>query len=297
MAKTNIGKVRPTPRGAYISSVEYKKLDIVTNNGSSYIALRDNVGVSLNNEEYWLCIAEKGVDGKDGTNGTDGKDATINGVATIEIRGGQNVTVKQEGSTLIIDYDDSKIKADIKTIQDSYITKAVEDLENYYKKSETYTQEEINQRISSIPKFAIEVVDELPTKDISSITIYLLKTGEEEQNLYTEYIYTERWEKLGTQTVDLTNYVKNMDVPTSEKSGPIKTANGLFVDSKAVVYANIMDYTTYKNVGKYFFISKGTLENVITGKELVNKTYVDEIVGNINTALAEILGEEEETNE
>ena len=39
------------------------------------------------------------------------------------------------------------------------------------------------------------------------------------------------------------------------------------------------------------FISKGTLENVITGKELVNKTYVDDLVGDINSALDSINGE------
>lgn len=33
------------------------------------------------------------------------------------------------------------------------------------------------------------------------------------------------------------------------------------------------------------FVGRGTLENVITGKELVNKTYVDNIVGSIDTVL------------
>ena len=89
----------------------------------------------------------------------------------------------------------------------SYITKTIEDLTNYYKKSETYTQEEINQKISAIPKFKVEVVNTLPISNISSDTIYLKTISGESPNLYEEYIYVNnQWEKLGTQTVDLTNY-------------------------------------------------------------------------------------------
>lgn len=71
--------------------------------------------------------------------------------------------------------------------------------------------------ISSIPKFAIEVVNSLPTTDISTTTVYLLaNSSSESQNLYDEYIYvSDKWEKLGTQTVDLSGYV-----PTS------RTING-----------------------------------------------------------------------
>lgn len=88
-----------------------------------------------------------------------------------------------------------------------FITKVVSDLQNYYTKSETYTQEEINQRISAIPKFSIKVVTELPTTDISETTVYLVASGSETQNLYVEYIYiNDTWEKLGEQTIDLSNY-------------------------------------------------------------------------------------------
>lgn len=88
-----------------------------------------------------------------------------------------------------------------------FINKTVNDLVNYYKKSETYTQEEVNNLIGAIPKFGIEVVDELPTSNISPTTVYLLTTGQEESNLYTEYIYVNNTlEKLGEQKVDLTGY-------------------------------------------------------------------------------------------
>lgn len=96
-----------------------------------------------------------------------------------------------------------------------FITKAVSDLENYYTKSLSYTREEINQLISAIPKFNVLPVDVLPISNISATTIYLLKTSETETgNLYTEYIYVNsKWEKLGTQTLDLSGYALKTDIP------------------------------------------------------------------------------------
>ncbi len=86
------------------------------------------------------------------------------------------------------------------------ITKAVQDLEHYYRKSETYSREEIDRKITSIPKFTIRVVSALPETDISETAIYLLPGGDT-GNLYTEYLYANgSWEILGSQQVDLTGY-------------------------------------------------------------------------------------------
>ena len=94
----------------------------------------------------------------------------------------------------------------------------VDDFVNYYKKSETYTQAEVNALVSAIPKFKIKVVSSLPVSDISTTTIYLLTvSGASSPNLYDEYIYANQgteqqpvyvWEKLGTQTVDFNGYVQ-----------------------------------------------------------------------------------------
>lgn len=87
------------------------------------------------------------------------------------------------------------------------------DLTNYYTKSETYTQDEIDQMISTIPKFSIAVVDALPTTDISDTTVYLVKSAEETGNLYTEYIHVgDTWEMLGTQKTDLSGYYTSAQV-------------------------------------------------------------------------------------
>lgn len=113
---------------------------------------------------------------------------------------------------------DTKIPANTSDLSNDsgFITKAVGDLTNYYLKSETYSQEQINQLINIIPKFSIQPVDSLPTTDISATTVYLLKSGNEVDNLYIEYIYVNgTWEYLGRQTVDLSGYALNTDIPTN----------------------------------------------------------------------------------
>lgn len=78
--------------------------------------------------------------------------------------------------------------------------------------------QEITENINSgstTPKFNIKVVDELPTTNISKTTIYLLRTGDEEDNMYSEYIYVnDDWELLGTQKLDLSNYYNKQEIDT-----------------------------------------------------------------------------------
>ena len=87
----------------------------------------------------------------------------------------------------------------------SFITKATAALENYYLKTETYSQEEINRKISAIETLSFEVVSALPDHDIKTNKIYLLSLEKQgEQNKYGEYIYVEEtWEQIGTLTSDL----------------------------------------------------------------------------------------------
>ena len=82
-----------------------------------------------------------------------------------------------------------------------FVTKNTDGLENYYKKEETYSKDEVNSLISMIPKFQIKVVQSLPTKNISTTTLYLVKTNESGTDIFTEYIYVDnKWEKLGNQS-------------------------------------------------------------------------------------------------
>lgn len=101
-------------------------------------------------------------------------------------------------------------------------------LKNYYLKSETYTQQEINELISLIPKFSIQVVSSLPASNISATSIYLVPSGDG-NNLYTEYIYTNnKWELLGSQSVDLTGYATEEFVETAIENQEKEEVNATY---------------------------------------------------------------------
>ena len=69
------------------------------------------------------------------------------------------------------------------------------------------------------------VVTQLPTTDIKTNKIYLVKDSTTEGDLYQEYLYVDgKWEKVGThkQEVDLTDYAKKSEALKSVES----TLNG-----------------------------------------------------------------------
>lgn len=90
---------------------------------------------------------------------------------------------------------------------------------------------------------------------------------------------------LETQKVDLTNYVTNTDYATSTVAGVMKVSNGVVVGGTGSVSCSPRTYADYSGLSSSYFISKGTLENVIAGKDLTTKSYVDSLVGNLETIL------------
>ena len=90
-------------------------------------------------------------------------------------------------------------------------------LVNYYLKSETYTKAEVQTLIDAIKQFTYEVVQTLPTASASTVgKIYLVPNADPQaQNVKDEYITlttteeqttTYSWEKIGSTTIDLSNY-------------------------------------------------------------------------------------------
>ena len=66
----NLGKVALTPRGAYNANTAYERLDIISNNGSSYLVLQSVTGVEPPNETYYMLLASKGNTGSSGASPT-----------------------------------------------------------------------------------------------------------------------------------------------------------------------------------------------------------------------------------
>lgn len=108
------------------------------------------------------------------------------------------------------------VKVSDLTNDSGFITNTVNNLTNYYLKSETYTQAEVDALISAILTLNILVVQTLPTQDISTTTIYLVpKQTPETQDIYDEYIYVNNaWEHIGTTEIDLSNYYTKSEINT-----------------------------------------------------------------------------------
>ena len=149
----------------------------------------------------------KGDTGAKGDNGIDGLNG-IDGYTPIK------------GTDYWTENDKNEIFAEIDN-------KINEDLVDYYTKEQTYNKEEVDNKISAIPKFDKKVVTTLPTINISETTVYLVPSGSDSNDMYREYIYVEgKWELIGIQKSDLSNiYTKTeIDSMLEERDAKITTA-------------------------------------------------------------------------
>lgn len=161
--------------------------------------------------------------------------------------------------------------------------------------SDVANKKYVDDLISALSLVSFLVVQTLPQTGESNIIYLVPKSTAQTNNYYDEYIYTNNaWEKIGDTEIDLTNYVQNTDYATSSKGGVIKfnsTDSGFNVSGSGLLYAQYVDYNTYLGKTNNYNIAKGTLENVITGKDLTTKAYVDGLVGDISNAIDLINGE------
>ena len=167
-----------------------------------------------------------------------------------------------------------------------FIDNTVNNLINYYKKSETYTKTEIDQKLSA--KWDSKFVDELPTEDISTTTIYFLKRKKEqgttqyESDVYDEYIYSGTWELIGNTYVDLTDYYRKSEVEE-------------VIDNKVLVETNnrILSENEIKNnienVNNYAKSIENNLNSEISTRQnndLVHDTKINEVENNLNSEIS-----------
>jgi hypothetical protein len=136
----------------------------------------------------------------------------------------KTITYPEESSKLasekyvegLIEVVENKIPTKISQLTDDsdFIKNTVDNLINYYKKTETYTKDEINTLINNISTMTMEVVASLPTSNISTTTIYLVKDSSyNANNIYNEYLYiNNNWELVGNTNMDLSNYIRKDEV-------------------------------------------------------------------------------------
>lgn len=113
------------------------------------------------------------------------------------------------------------------------------DLTKYAIKTEV--TQEIAQAVSGISGFDAQVVAELPTTGKKGILYLLANSSGEDQNTYDEYLWlTDKYEKLGTRSIDLSAYAKKSELPTkvsqlTNDSGFQTSAQvGAIVDGKII---------------------------------------------------------------
>lgn len=92
-----------------------------------------------------------------------------------------------------------------------FITKSVDDLTNYYLKSETYTKDEVASLIGAIHQFHYEIyASTSEVTDPQGNVLYLIGPTGTGSDKYEEYVYDSTqhtpWIKIGDTSIDLTNY-------------------------------------------------------------------------------------------
>lgn len=146
--------------------------------------------------------------GKQGDTGAEGKPGRngINGYSPVK---GQDYFTDDE-----IDEITQNAAAQSADMVTNNINEKIEDdLSNYYPKTETYNKTEIDNKISTIPKYKHIVVDQLPTTNISTEAVYLVPSTSDTDDMYREYIYINgKWELIGIQKTDLSNFYNKTEI-------------------------------------------------------------------------------------
>lgn len=180
---------------------------------------------------------------------TDTVDVIVSGI-------GQDIDKKQDEITENnkLDYsllDNAPTKVSDFENDSEFITNTVGNLVNYYKKSETYTQQEINNLIAAVESFKIKVVDELPETDIDTHAIYFAPKNPRAviKDSYNSYVYIDgAWELIGSTDIDLDNYF------TKDETYSQNEVN-------AIIAEKTQDVSKYKTIDLYINGETGSDDN------------------------------------
>ena len=147
---------------------------------------------------------------------------------------------------------DAKISGGVITLGANTITP----LTSHQSLSNYYTKGKVDELINNLKAGLVNVVESLPTTGEKGI-LYLVKTGSESENVYTEYIYVnEAWEKLGTQKLDLSGYLTKTDAANTYlgKTAAAASANKLNTNAgsatQPVYFSNGVPVATTYTLGK-----------------------------------------------
>ena len=234
-----------------------------------------------------------------------------NKVITAALNGKQNILAAGTGVTIdTTDPANPEISANVDytnlinkptklsdfTNDQGFIDNTVNNLTNYYLKTETYTQSEVNDLISNLASLSVEIVETLPTEDISTTTIYLVNVPGTTN--YAQWMYINNtWSNIGNTSVDLTNYYTKGQADTLLDAKVDKVlGKGLSTNDFTNAYKDMLDNYTVDSVldsSSTKPIQNGTVTNALNTKQPktlsapivvggVTSTTVEGTLGNLN---------------
>ena len=170
------------------------------------------------------------------------------------------------------------------------------DLNNYYTKSQTYTQAEVNALINAISTLDIQVVNVLPTQNISTTTSYLVPSQDPQtSNAKDEYINLDGtsagWELIGSTSVDLTGYVTSTQLATIladyVTASSLATTLSDYITSSGLTTI-LADYVTSANLTLTLadYATTSAMNTALANKADASTTYTKTEVDNLLSAKA-----------
>ncbi len=187
-----------------------------------------------------------------------------------------------------------------KTDLDSNVQTSLEKADTAIQEHQDLTDYVKNTDYATSAKGGVVKSNDYYNAEISSVTGIIFSSI----NTYAQYQNKDGRAFIGKGTLENviegkglvsdTDYASNV----TNKAGVIKvgaygTNIGALPANMGQLYCASINYNTYSAQGDNYFISKGTLENVITGKELINQTQLDES----QQSQDELIEELEEENE
>ena len=165
-----------------------------------------------------------------------------------------------------------------------FVTTSVNNLVNYYLKTETYSKTEVDNIVAAIKQFTYETAASLPTASADTMyKIYLVPATESgvSQNAKAEYItirsgqegsYTYAWEKIGDTNIDLSGYVTTnalnqalADYTTTSELNALLAGKQDTIDSTHKLSADLVEDGTTNKV--YTATEKTKLAGVEAGAQ------------------------------
>ena len=170
--------------------------------------------------------------------------------------------------------------------------KAAGDLTEFYKKTDTYSKKEVNEKLSAIPKISYKAVDALPSNPAEKV-IYVLQHGEN----WTENMFTDgKWITLATHTgiygnlenkvAGLAQEIVGINHPLSFTQGYVKNTGDLVTTSGVYRFSQLLPVKTGDTVRYKACGSENTLalaaysgntcivaKSIVGNSQIVEATY------------------------